>query len=73
MIQFLSLLNDVLTFSSSIAGSDTTAITLRAVFYYLCKNRSAYEALQREIDLAISERRLSSSASYNECASLPHL
>lgn len=57
----------------SIAGSDTTAITLRAVFYYLCKNHSAYKALQREIDLAISENRFSRPATYSECASLKYL
>ncbi|KAL8897199.1 MAG: hypothetical protein Q9192_002703 [Flavoplaca navasiana] len=62
-----------ITTTNIIAGSDTTAITLRAVFYYLSKNGTAYSALQQEIDLAISEKRLSSPATYNECAQLPYL
>ncbi len=75
MYELLSLLpfNNQLSVIHSIAGSDTTAITLRAVFYYLSKNRTAYSALQQEIDLAISEKRLSTPATYNECAQLPYL
>ena len=34
------------------AGSDTTAISLRAIFYYLLKNPRAYDALMTEINEA---------------------
>ena len=34
------------------AGSDTTAASLRALFYYLNRNRKAYERLLAEIDEA---------------------
>ncbi len=39
------------------AGSDTTAIAFRAVFYFLMKNPTVYEQLMQEIDDA-AERRL---------------
>ena len=32
-----------------LAGADTTAITLRAIFYFLLQNRAAYQKLQDEI------------------------
>ncbi|KAK5258516.1 hypothetical protein LTR40_007753, partial [Exophiala xenobiotica] len=38
-----------LTSANVFAGSDTTAITLRAIFYYLLKNPSKLETLQRDI------------------------
>ena len=37
-------------FESRLAGSDTTAISLRAVLYHLVKNPRAYHALRAEID-----------------------
>ena len=36
----------------SLAGSDTTAISLRAVSYYLFQTPHAYRTLQREIEQA---------------------
>ncbi|KAF4975214.1 hypothetical protein FZEAL_7971 [Fusarium zealandicum] len=36
--------------SMAFAGSETTAITLSAVFYYLLRNKSCYEKLQKELD-----------------------
>ncbi|KAM5358155.1 hypothetical protein ACJZ2D_015543 [Fusarium nematophilum] len=38
--------------SMAFAGSETTAITLSAVFYYLLRNKRCYEKLQRELDAA---------------------
>lgn len=39
-----------LTVANMFAGSDTTAITLRAIFYYLMKNPSDLKALRAELD-----------------------
>ena len=38
------------------AGSDTTAISIAAVFYYLLKNPSCYRKLRAEIDSAVANR-----------------
>ncbi|KAI8692510.1 hypothetical protein NCS56_00007900 [Fusarium sp. Ph1] len=38
--------------SMAFAGSETTAITLSAVFYYLLRNKSCYYKLQKELDEA---------------------
>ncbi|KAK3182230.1 Cytochrome p-450 [Lecanicillium sp. MT-2017a] len=56
-----------------LAGSDTTAISLRAVFYYLIKNPRCYEILQAEIDAADRNGKLSKHVSYAECLQLPYL
>ncbi|KIV98824.1 uncharacterized protein PV09_09396 [Verruconis gallopava] len=39
--------------SMILAGSETTAISLSAIFYYLLKNPSAYKKLMHEIDEAV--------------------
>ncbi|PGH33547.1 hypothetical protein GX50_03619 [[Emmonsia] crescens] len=62
-----------ITTTNILAGSDTTAITLRAVFYYLCKNLSTYRKLQREVDSAVEEGRLSKPATYKETTELTYL
>ncbi|KAK2787600.1 hypothetical protein FQN53_005050 [Emmonsiellopsis sp. PD_33] len=36
--------------SMAFAGSETTAISLSSVFYYLLRNRSCYEKLKQELD-----------------------
>jgi cytochrome P450 len=41
--------------SMAFAGSETTAISLSAVFYYLLKNPACYAKLQAEIDVAVRE------------------
>jgi cytochrome P450 len=41
--------------SMVLAGSETTAISLSAVFYYLLKNPGCYETLMREIDGAVKD------------------
>ena len=43
----------------SFAGSDTTAIALRAVWYYMMKNPRTYKALEVEVDRYAEEGRLS--------------
>lgn len=46
-------------YSALFAGSDTTAIGLRSVFYQLMKNPEVYRSVQQEIDDAIEKGRLS--------------
>jgi cytochrome P450 len=55
------------------AGSDTTAITLSAIFYYLLKNPSTYHRLQSEIDSAAKEGRLSDPVTFKEGQGLRYL
>ena len=51
------------------AGSDTTAITLRAAFYYILKQPRIIKKLQAELDAA----RLTLPISYKATQSLPYL
>jgi cytochrome P450 len=44
--------------SMAFAGSETTAISLAAVFYYLLRNPSALHTLREEIDTAVREARI---------------
>jgi cytochrome P450 len=56
------------------AGSDTTAIALRAVFYLLMRNPEVAAKLQLEIDNAVSDQKLSDPISYHESVThLPYL
>ncbi|KAH1669307.1 hypothetical protein KXW65_006818 [Aspergillus fumigatus] len=56
------------------AGSDTTAIALRAVFYFLLRNPSVLAKLNAEIDNADREGKLSTPISYRETMNhLPYL
>ena len=48
------------------AGSDTTAIALRAVFYYLMRNPSKKDKLVAEIDQAQSEGKIGDPISFKE-------
>ncbi|KAJ5678347.1 cytochrome P450 [Penicillium maclennaniae] len=56
-----------------LAGSDTTAISLRAMIYYLVQNYHVYMTLQKEIDDANRADQLSDYATYAECLELPCL
>lgn len=56
------------------AGSDTTAIALRAVIYLLCKNPATMKALVDQIDQADKDGKLSKPISYKEAnTALPYL
>ena len=44
--------------SMAFAGSETTGISLAAVFYYLLKNPQCYRRLVEEIDTAVSQRTI---------------
>ncbi|EXJ81716.1 hypothetical protein A1O1_07781 [Capronia coronata CBS 617.96] len=52
------------------AGSDTTAIALRAVVYYLCKNPHYMAKVVEEIDSADKQGQLSTPISYKESTTL---
>lgn len=63
--------------SMGFAGSETTAISLAAVFYYLLRNPPCYQKLIHEIDTAIRngdlENRRSSLVTWAESQKLPYL
>jgi cytochrome P450 len=66
-----------LAVSMTFAGSETTAISLSAVFYYLLKNPSCYAKLQAELDKAVQDGvvqdRPSKVVSWTEAQQLPYL
>ncbi|SMY18713.1 unnamed protein product [Zymoseptoria tritici ST99CH_1A5] len=55
------------------AGSDTTAIALRAILYFLMKHPDKLRKLQREIDDAHTSGKLSDAISDKEARDLPYL
>jgi cytochrome P450 len=63
--------------SMAFAGSETTAISLSAVFYYLLKNPRTLERLRQEIDEAAREGRFSDYetglVTWHESQTLPYL
>ena len=69
----------VLTMANSMAfaGSETTGITLAAIFYFLLKNRRCYEKLMEELDNAIRNgaipNRKTGLVSWTEAQRLPYL
>ncbi|KAM3425016.1 hypothetical protein BST61_g6986 [Cercospora zeina] len=54
-------------------GSDTTAFSLTASFYYLVENPRAYTKLRAEIDKVDAANNLSSCVSFAEANELPYL
>ena len=67
----------VMAVSMAFAGSETTAISLAAVFYYLLRNRHCLDKLLREIDDAVANGKLEARedglTSWSESQSLPYL
>ena len=55
------------------AASDTTAIILRAVFYYLIKHPQTLSKLRSELDTAAGAGKLSPTNTWKECQELPYL
>nr|KMM70176.1 pisatin demethylase [Coccidioides posadasii RMSCC 3488] len=55
------------------AGGDTTAIMASVILYYLLKNPSTLDVLQREIDKAAHEGRISEFVTWKESQTLPYL
>ena len=63
--------------SMAFAGSETTAISLAAVFYYLLRNPRCYEKLMQELDEAVEEGRVADTptgtVTWTESQQLPYL
>ncbi|MCJ1257609.1 hypothetical protein MMC24_005435 [Lignoscripta atroalba] len=59
--------------SNIIAGSDTTAIVLRTIFYNLLKHPDTLRRLLSELDGAAQEGRLSELVTWKESRNLPYL
>ncbi|KAI8725549.1 hypothetical protein NCS52_00126300 [Fusarium sp. LHS14.1] len=59
--------------SNMVAGSDTTAISLSAVMYYLLKNPACMAKLREEVDLFTAQGQLSNHPTYKETQQLPYL
>jgi len=63
--------------SMAFAGSETTAISLAAVFYYLLRNPRCYEKLMQELNDAVQEGKIqnrpSGLVSWSESQTLPYL
>src|SRR5690606_7963328 len=56
-----------------LAGSDTTASTLRHLLIYIAENPGVYAKLQAEVDAAFDEGRIKNAVpNYDECLSLPY-
>ena len=64
--------NELLSHTSGniFAGSDTTAASLRAIFYYLCRNPEAHRKLLAEIDDAERKGELSNPVTFAEAQNL---
>lgn len=56
-----------------LAGSDTTGISLRAVFYYLIMNPRSYQKLVNEIILADREGKASKNITLAESSQMRYL
>ncbi|TLD11693.1 hypothetical protein PspLS_11758 [Pyricularia sp. CBS 133598] len=59
--------------SNVVAGSDTTAISLSAVMYYLLKHPAAMQALRNEVDQFDNQGRLSQVPTFAESQQMPYL
>lgn len=59
--------------SNIFAGSDTTAISTRAIIYYLLKNPSCKRRLISEIDTLNSQSKLSNPITLSEAEGMPYL
>ncbi|KAI9877261.1 MAG: hypothetical protein M1830_004417 [Pleopsidium flavum] len=61
------------TTSNVLAGSDTTAILLRSIFYFLLKHPQTLYHLESELQQAADEGKLSNPVTWKESRSLPYL
>jgi cytochrome P450 len=59
--------------SNMVAGSDTTAISLSAILYYLLKNPQTFETLRQEIDERQREGRIGHYITFKESQDMPYL
>lgn len=58
---------------SSMAGADSTSITMRSIFYFLMKHPAKLQKLRAEIDEAFENSTLESPAQYGSASSLKYL
>ncbi|OAL30862.1 hypothetical protein AYO20_08555 [Fonsecaea nubica] len=56
-----------------LAGSDTTAIAIRSIFYHIVKDPKVYQRLRAEIDQANAEGELSFPVKHAQALKLPYL
>ncbi|KAI4957492.1 hypothetical protein J4E86_004630 [Alternaria arbusti] len=59
--------------SNMVAGSDTTAISLSAILYYLLKFPQTFETLRQEIDERKREGRIGHYITFKESQEMPYL
>ena len=59
--------------SNMVAGSDTTAISLSGVLYYLLKTPASMKKLQKEVDEFITKGELSVNPTFKESQQMPYL
>lgn len=76
--EFPKIVSDNQVFSYTVsnmnAGSDTTAISLRAILYYTLKSQRAASKLQEELDAAYKEKRITLPVSWKQSQEeLPYL
>lgn len=57
----------------SIAGSDSTSIGLRSIFYFLLKNPEKLVKARTEVDVAFNEGRLTHPVQQGQSVKLPYL
>jgi cytochrome P450 len=69
---FTEILPLVLLIVRSFAGSDTTAASLRSLFYHVCRNKVAHDKLLAEFDDADRNGRLSDPVTFAEAQNLPY-
>ncbi|KAI8692462.1 hypothetical protein NCS56_00003100 [Fusarium sp. Ph1] len=60
-------------FANVAAGSDTTAISLRAIIYFLLQNPRAHHRLQDEIHTFSAEGKVSDPVTFGEACKMPYL
>lgn len=58
---------------TSMAGADSTSISMRSVFYFLMKHPEKLEKARAEVDAAFENGTLSSPVQYGQLTSLPYL
>lgn len=59
--------------TSSMAGADSTSITMRSVFYFLMKNPEKFDKARAEVDAAFENGTLSTPVQYSHASSLSYL
>jgi cytochrome P450 len=59
--------------SNMVAGSDTTAISLSAILYYLLKNPQTFSTLRQEVDEQQAEGKISHFVTFKQSQEMPYL